>query len=68
MIKSELLKALEGVSDNQEVYIISTIDGDGAHIGSIEEVGLDAYGDIVLNTNIESISETGDARGESVLM
>ena len=60
MTKSELLKALEGVSENQNIYIISTLDGKGTHIGSINNVSLDASGEVVLEANIESVSETGD--------
>lgn len=60
MTKSELLKALEGVSENQNIYIISTLDGKGTHIGSINNVSLDANGEVVMEANIESVSETGD--------
>ena len=60
MTKSELLKALDGVTDEQDIYIIATIDGAGTHIGSINNVSLDADGDVVLEANIESVSETGD--------
>ena len=43
---------------SQEVYLISQIDGKGTHVGKILEVGLDGYGNIVISTDIESISET----------
>lgn len=58
MTKSELLKALEGVSENQNIYIISTLDGKGTHIGRINKVSFDADGDVVLEANVESVSET----------
>lgn len=60
MTKSELLKALEGVSENQDIYIISTIDGVGTHIGSINNVSLDADGDVVFEANVNSVLETVD--------
>lgn len=43
---------------SQEIYIISEIDGKGTHIGKILDIGLDADENIVINTDIESVSET----------
>ena len=60
MTKSELLKALGGVTGEQDIYIIATIDGAGTHIGSINNVSMGADGDVVLEVNVESVSETGD--------
>ena len=60
MTKSDLLTALACVSENQNVYIIATIDGAGTHIGSINNVSLDANGEVVLEANINSVSVTRD--------
>lgn len=55
-----LINKIKNLHDNksQEIYIVSKIDGKGTHIGKILDVGLDVYGNIVISTDIESISET----------
>ena len=44
--------------NNREVYIVSTIDGKGCHIGKITGVSLDANDGIVIETDIDSVSVT----------
>lgn len=44
--------------NNREVYIMSTIDGKGCHIGRITGVSLDANDGIVIETDIDSVSAT----------
>lgn len=54
----EVLAQLRSIIDNCEVYIMSTIDGKGCHIGKITGVSLDANDGIVIETDIESVSVT----------
>lgn len=46
------------VNGDKEVYILSQIDGKGTHVGKITELGIDSNGDIVIGTDIESVSST----------
>lgn len=54
----EVLAKLRSIMNNREVYIMSTIDGEGCHIGKITGISLDANDGIVIETNIDSISAT----------
>ena len=50
---------IKDLLNKNDAYIISKIDGKGTHVGKIVNVTLDANGDVVIETDIESISQTG---------
>ena len=54
----EVLAKLRSIIDNRNVYIMSTIDGCGCHIGKITGVSLDANDGIVVETDIDGVSAT----------
>lgn len=54
----EVLSKLRSIISNRDVYIMSTVDGKGCHIGKITGVSLDANDGIVIETDIESVSAT----------
>ena len=54
----EVLAKLRSIMNNREVYIMSTIDSKGCHIGKITGISLDANDGIVIETDIDSVSAT----------
>ena len=55
----EVLSKLRSIIDNRNVYIMSTIDGKGCHIGKITGFSLDALDGIVIETDIDGINVVG---------
>ena len=53
-----VLAKLRSIMNNREVYIMSTIDSKGCHIGKITGISLDANDGIVIETDIDSVSAT----------
>lgn len=45
-------------NENQDVYIIASIEGKGNHIGKIKRILLDADNDIVIEIDIDNKSVT----------
>ena len=54
----EVLAKLRSIIDNRNVYVMSTIDGCGCHIGKITGFSLDANDGIVIETDIDGVSTT----------
>lgn len=50
------LKVIEEALKEKNAYIISSIDGKGAHIGRFKGVSVDAEGDLIIESDIDSIS------------
>lgn len=53
------LKKITTFNENQEVYIIASIDNNGNHIGRIKNISLDADCDVVIEVDIDKESVTG---------
>lgn len=52
------LKQIEDYLTKNNVYIISSIDGVGVHVGRFKGFSLDANDDLVIDADIDSISCT----------
>lgn len=58
---NKIIKELEkknAYRDNQEVYIIASIENKGKHIGRIKNISLDAANDVVIEVDIDEFSVT----------
>lgn len=52
------ISELENFIKNNNIYIASSIEGKGVHIGRIKDISYDADGAIVINTDIDAKSCT----------
>ena len=54
----EEMKKIEEWLNKNNVYIISSIDDKGVHVGRFKGLSLDANDDLVIDTDIDSLSCT----------
>lgn len=55
----ETLHKIEDALCKHDVYVMSSVDGAGAHVGRFKEFSYDANGALVIMTDIDSVSCTG---------
>ena len=55
----EELNKIEDELRKQNLYIISSIDGNGVHVGRFKGFSHDADGDLVIEADIDGVSCTG---------
>lgn len=53
------MKELESKLKELNVYVISSVEGKGSHIGRFKGFSEDANGDLVIETDIDKLSCTG---------
>jgi len=54
-----MIQGIEKYLKENSAYIISSIDGEGNHVGRFKEFVIDANGDLIISTDIDSESCTG---------
>lgn len=54
----EEMKKIEKWLNKNNVYIISSIDGEGIHVGKFKGLSLDADDDLIINVDIDSFGCT----------
>lgn len=59
MLYNEIIQKLEKLTTskaNPNVYIVSSIDGNGVYIGRIKDILLDSSDDIVIETDVDKVN------------
>lgn len=59
MIDMKELERIEKLLRENDVYIMSSIEGKGHHIGRFKGFALDANDSLIIETDIDSLSCTG---------
>lgn len=57
-MKENEAKEIETMLRKHNAYIISSVDGKGAHVGRLKGVTVDADGNLVIESDIDNVSCT----------
>lgn len=56
------IKKVEEILKRNGAYILSSVDGEGYHVGRFKGIGLDTEGNFIIEADIDNISSTVKVR------